>query len=849
MPTQDTKHPILLLDDRKAPREVLAKLLSKDFLVVAVETAAEACEKLKAGFCPTFIFADREAQDGTMVEDKALPELKRLAPDSLIVVFTREKELSRRDYYAIRAAGAVRILDKKTMGEQIDDIKAVTKEIEELLELRSALEQATISRDILLAAVTGADVGLTIIDRHHHVWFANEAQTRIVGGLCSGGLCWNLFDGHPTEMGPCWACGLRQVFETGKTVERVTLTRMKSGRTLWVSVQTTPIHAKDGTTIIAAREAVSPHAEAIVANMGRKNRMMAIAQGLLHIGFGRVRIYESDFQSNADRANKRLCAAVSYKDIPSPDGVEGTYGQAHANMSLDLNYCRYCKKAIADWKGLLVRKWDAHGPSEIAKRLGIEPPYFAVPIWSPGGDTLIGFLGADFGDMDKDRRECAIEYLAEDETLDWLRESVGAEVRNALLGAVAESPEALERYKVVQQAGLAVGAAESGDAATAALAKAFLSVLPKGCIVSARRKEGDGLLAEGGLCSPTDIGIPKVVALADSKSLAAYVVCTHHRPLWIDDYPQYRKEAIKEGRPPGSSLVSMKSMAHIPISFEGTIYGSLSIDSPNPIRWHEDGLVEPLMRLTSLTALVLREIQLHAGLEKAKAKNAALIAFAATATGDAIWGHWAIQRLQTLSATASRIHMVREKLRESVDDATRAACLRELENVGYGLDDVASLLKKGYPRRDEFEDLRCELHNTLDVVRKQYEKRGVTFVEKKQELWVAVPGLFLRRMVGFLLDNAIEVTGSLVRPKVSIECHEDGQNVYIDVIDNGPGFPDALRAKLLQERIYSEKKGEGLGLLICRGTALQYGGDLTIESYVKLTQVRLRLPLAKKGDS
>lgn len=851
MSTQKTQHSILLIDDRELPRETLATLLrAEHFAVETTESVDKACEKLEKGLRPTFIFADREFPN-EMIEDRGLPEFKRLAQDSLIVVFTRQKELSRHDCFAVRAAGAVRILDRKMMGDQIEEIKTVTKEIGELLELRSALEQATKTRDTLLAAVTGAEIGLTVIDRLHHVWFANEAQASLVGGPCSGGLCWNLFHGHPPEMLRCWACGVHQVFETGQTVERVVLTRVRSGRVLWVSIQTTPIKGKDG-KVIAAREAVSPHTEEIVARMGRKNRLLAIAQGLLHIGFGRVRIFEAvDTGTDGDNPQMRLCAAASYKDELSPEGADGTYVRGLGDFTPSLSECRYCAKAVRDWKGLLVREWDENGPSVITLRLGIDPPYFGVPIWSSRGDTLVGFLGADFGDigdMDKDRLDCVVAYLTKDETLEWLRESVGFEVRKALLGAHAESPEALRRYMAVQRAGLELGAAGSVDAATAALAKAFQTVLPAGCIFSARRMESDSLIAERGLSSPTEIQIPKVVMLTDSKSLAAYVVCTRRSALWIDDYPAYREDATKDGRPAGLSPEITRSAAHIPISFEGTVYGSLAIVSPSPIQWYEDGLVEPLMRLTSLTALVLREIHLHVGLEKAKAKNAALIAFAATATADAIWRHWAIQRLQTVSATASQVYTARERLRNPVDDTIRAAIRGLLEDVGYTLDDVTDLLKKGYPRKDEFDEPSCDLHEALDTIRQEYERRGVTFIERTRKRWIAAPALFLRRIVGFLLDNALEATETRMTSEVSIECQEDERNVYIDVIDNGPGFPEALRAKLLQEAINSEKKGEGLGLLICRGAALRYGGDLTIESYANPTQVRLRLPVSEKGE-
>ncbi len=144
MPKQNNKSSILLIDDSELSRESLAELLrQEDFEVRTAEGPEKTYQELKAGFSPTFIFADREFPD-QMIEDRALIELKRLAPESLVIVFTRKTELSWQDRYAIQAGGAVRILDKKAMGKKrIAEIKTLTQEIGELFELRSALRRAT----------------------------------------------------------------------------------------------------------------------------------------------------------------------------------------------------------------------------------------------------------------------------------------------------------------------------------------------------------------------------------------------------------------------------------------------------------------------------------------------------------------------------------------------------------------------------------------------------------------------------------------------------------------------------------------------------------------------------------
>lgn len=81
-----------------------------------------------------------------------------------------------------------------------------------------------------------------------------------------------------------------------------------------------------------------------------------------------------------------------------------------------------------------------------------------------------------------------------------------------------------------------------------------------------------------------------------------------------------------------------------------------------------------------------------------------------------------------------------------------------------------------------------------------------------------------------LLSNAIKYGGSGGR--VSLAVREDGDRLQIEVIDEGPGVPEALASRLFTpfDRLDAERwsgvEGSGLGLALSRGLAQAQGGDL-----------------------
>ena len=87
----------------------------------------------------------------------------------------------------------------------------------------------------------------------------------------------------------------------------------------------------------------------------------------------------------------------------------------------------------------------------------------------------------------------------------------------------------------------------------------------------------------------------------------------------------------------------------------------------------------------------------------------------------------------------------------------------------------------------------------------------------------------LHRILLNLVRNAAEVLHACRNGTISVRAARETGGVKISICDNGPGVPDAMRAKLFQPFATAAKPGgSGLGLSIARDLARLHGGDVTL---------------------
>jgi two-component system sensor histidine kinase KdpD len=112
---------------------------------------------------------------------------------------------------------------------------------------------------------------------------------------------------------------------------------------------------------------------------------------------------------------------------------------------------------------------------------------------------------------------------------------------------------------------------------------------------------------------------------------------------------------------------------------------------------------------------------------------------------------------------------------------------------------------------------------------------------------LADPGL-LERVLANLFSNALDHSPA-EQPPV-LQAHRERDSVVIEVVDHGPGVPDALKARIFEpfQRFDDKKVGVGLGLAVAKGFTEAMGGVIVAADTPGggLT-VRVSLPVAAAG--
>ncbi len=81
-----------------------------------------------------------------------------------------------------------------------------------------------------------------------------------------------------------------------------------------------------------------------------------------------------------------------------------------------------------------------------------------------------------------------------------------------------------------------------------------------------------------------------------------------------------------------------------------------------------------------------------------------------------------------------------------------------------------------------------------------------------------------------LLVNAVHAVGGASHPRVEIRAVVNGDKVRIGVSDNGPGVPEAVRARIFEMFFTTKAVGEGtgLGLAIAQDIVTRHGGQIEL---------------------
>lgn len=152
--------------------------------------------------------------------------------------------------------------------------------------------------------------------------------------------------------------------------------------------------------------------------------------------------------------------------------------------------------------------------------------------------------------------------------------------------------------------------------------------------------------------------------------------------------------------------------------------------------------------------------------------------------------------------------------------------------------DMKSLLQgAGFSQSMVSPDVQIHVHTTLET--------ATYFGDER----------LLSQAIGNLVKNAAEAIEGMpeeaeVQGRIDLSLHQEESGFEIIIEDNGPGFPDAMRERLLEPYVTTREKGTGLGLAIVNRIIVDHGGSISLQNrFDGLRGARVKIVLPYPDDT
>lgn len=157
---------------------------------------------------------------------------------------------------------------------------------------------------------------------------------------------------------------------------------------------------------------------------------------------------------------------------------------------------------------------------------------------------------------------------------------------------------------------------------------------------------------------------------------------------------------------------------------------------------------------------------------------------------------------------------------------------------------ILNFAREGTPSYQAF-DMTKLLHDTVDLLRHrlEVEKLQVEVQIADALTMVGDPNLLQQVFVNVLLNAIQAVPGGSV---IQIKARQDGENIFVEILDNGPGINDANLSQVLDPFFTTKPEGDGtgLGLSVSYGIVKEHGGEIRLENRAEGgVRVLVQLPI------
>lgn len=173
----------------------------------------------------------------------------------------------------------------------------------------------------------------------------------------------------------------------------------------------------------------------------------------------------------------------------------------------------------------------------------------------------------------------------------------------------------------------------------------------------------------------------------------------------------------------------------------------------------------------------------------------------------------------------------------------------EVDRLGGVVDDLLGLAR---PRALQLEEtaLSGPVFRAVDFAEPQASENGIEIkrVVPNHDPVVMCDSELIHQVVLNLVVNAIQAvasSGSAGSVEIAV-LDVSGDSAAIEVRDDGPGVPEALRERLFLPFVTGREKGIGLGLTFVKRVVYEHGGRTVLETRPGGTCFRIELPVSRE---
>ena len=188
--------------------------------------------------------------------------------------------------------------------------------------------------------------------------------------------------------------------------------------------------------------------------------------------------------------------------------------------------------------------------------------------------------------------------------------------------------------------------------------------------------------------------------------------------------------------------------------------------------------------------------------------------------------------------------------REVFDRCTETI-IRQVGDIGRMVDEFSTFARMPKPTLEKA-DICAIAREAMFLVEVSRSEISFKIDGDSQPIYGLYDARMMGQAIGNLIKNASEAIDGLTEKtegRILVRISKQDGNAFVDIIDNGKGFPDTDRQRLLEPYMTTREKGTGLGLAIVKKIVEDHGGSLELADaparfeFVSGAMVRLVLPV------